>query len=376
MSHTISPEHRPHQPNKRRIHELDFLRGFFIIVIIIDHVQRWPNPLSYLTGEGRLWVSAAEGFFIISGLLIGYLRGRKGLKQSFHTLSRMLIRRAAKLYLWSVIVTFIAVIIMQFAVYDPQLLPKLPDTSGLTYIWQVLTQQYVFDWIYFLRLYWMMLLVAPLAILAFRCGRWWLVPIASTSVYALSLTVSEPEAALQWQFLFFMAATIGWHFETILDYIRARPRLKTIIMFVSIGTMISTMILSYFWVLGWERVESGQSYFSRDAYVSVRSWLDIWFTKDPLAVGRVALSFIWFTGLLSLMHLVKPLIERYLRWLLTPLGTYSLTAYTLQSLALIPVQLFVPTSTIHTYNLLIALGAVVAIRFLTTQRYVHRLLPQ
>jgi len=60
-----------------RIQELDLLRGYFIAVILIDHIQRWPSFYTYLTGQGRLWVSAAEGFFIISGLLIGYLRGYK-----------------------------------------------------------------------------------------------------------------------------------------------------------------------------------------------------------------------------------------------------------------------------------------------------------
>ena len=60
---------------RRRIFELDLLRGFFVVIIIIDHLQLWPSPLRYLTGEGRLWVTAAEGFFLISGLLVGYIRG-------------------------------------------------------------------------------------------------------------------------------------------------------------------------------------------------------------------------------------------------------------------------------------------------------------
>lgn len=376
MSHTIKVVHPPHSPNKRRIHELDFLRGFFIVVIIIDHVQRWPGPLSYLTGQGRLWVSAAEGFFIISGLLIGYLRGYKGQRQSLKTLSKMLISRAAKLYLWSVVITFAAVAILSLGPYNSALLPKLPETSGWNYIWQVITQQYVFDWIYFLRLYWMMLLAAPLAILAYRKGKWRLVPLVSTALYALSFLFAKPEAALQWQFLFFIAATVGFYFEPIIDYIHRHTRIKAVVMASTIFIMIATMVLSYFWVLGWDVVESGRGDISREAYVSVRNWLDIWFTKDPLALGRVLLAFVWFSGLLALFHLIKPAIERTARWLLTPLGTYSLTAYCIQALALLPIQMFIAPTASPLTNTAVALAAVLLIRLLTTQRLVHRIFPQ
>ncbi len=376
MTHTIKTVHAPHKTNKRRIHELDFLRGFFILVIIIDHLQRWPSPLSYLTGEGRLWVSAAEGFFIISGLLIGYLRGYKGLKIPMRNLTGMLVRRAAKLYIWSIIITLIAVFIMQHAHYDASLMPKLPETSGLAYLWQVITQQYVFDWIYFLRLYWIMLVVSPLAIWAFRLGKWWLVPIVSVLIYAMSFFIHQPEAAMQWQVLFFIAATIGWHFEKIVDFIRSHPRIRLVMTSSLILITFISMVVSYFWVLGWESVESGRAHMSRDSYVATRSWLDLWFTKDPLAIGRVLLAFIWFGGLLALMHWLKPFIERYGRWLLTPLGTYSLTSYTVQAVALLPFQIFLPISQNHLYNFVLAIVAVLVMRYLTTERHIHRLLPQ
>lgn len=62
---------------------LDYLRGYFIVVIIIDHLYRWPSALALLTGQGHLWFNAADGFVIVSGLMIGYVRGYKGLKLSY-----------------------------------------------------------------------------------------------------------------------------------------------------------------------------------------------------------------------------------------------------------------------------------------------------
>ena len=58
-----------------RIVSLDLMRGWFLIIIILDHLTYFPNGLTFLTGDSRLAVSAAEGFFIISGLVLGIVRG-------------------------------------------------------------------------------------------------------------------------------------------------------------------------------------------------------------------------------------------------------------------------------------------------------------
>lgn len=361
---------------KKRIYELDLLRGFFILVIIIDHVQRWPSPLTYITGEGRLWVSAAEGFFIISGLLIGYLRGYKGLKKSFSEIATLLVKRAGLLYLWSVIITFIAVALVMAFHGDPNLVPKSPETSGFSYIWQVLTQQYVFDWIYFLRLYWIMLLAAPIAIWLFRIKKWWLVPIISLAVYGVSFLMEKPEAALQWQALFFIPAAIGFHLETILDYLRRTKKTRHLLFGGLIITTLATMILSYFWVLGWGVVESGKVRLSLDSYLYTRGWLDPYFTKDPLAFGRLILSFIWFGGLLAIFHLAKPFIMKWLGWLLLPFGQYSLTAYCVQAIILLFVQFWAPAGQNILLNFLIGIGSVIVIWALLRFSIVRRIFPQ
>lgn len=362
---------------KRRVIELDLLRGFFIFVIIIDHLQRWPSPFTYLTGEGRLWVSAAEGFFIISGLLIGYIRGYKGLKLPFKDITRTLISRAVKLYIWSVIITFIAVALIQLSHTSLALLPKLPETTGLTYIWQVISQQYVFDWIYFLRMYWMMLLAAPFAVLAFRRGKWWAVPIVSALLYAISFLFEEPEAALQWQVLFFVPATIGFHFDHILNFLIRHQQLKKVAVAGMVIIGFVTMVISYFWVHGWNFIDSGKiHYMSRGTYDATRSWLDVWFTKDPLAIGRVLLSFAWVGSMLALFHVIGGAIQKFAIWLFLPMGTYSLTGYCLQALLLIPVQVLLPDNLPWYSNFILGCICVLIVRLLITQKYIQRILPQ
>ena len=363
-----------------RIEELDYLRGFFILVILIDHFQRWPSPFTYLTGEGRLWVSAAEGFFIISGLLIGYLRGYKQQDMPLKTMTKKLASRAGMLYLWAVGITFFVVSMTVLLPVDPNLLPRVADTDQTatfsTYVLNVLTLNFASDWIYFLRLYAIMLLVTPLVIWMFRKGWWLHVLLASLAVYGLSFLSDVPEGALQWQLLFFAASVIGFKFEAIAHWFRERPKAKHAFILIASLVTIGTMILSYFWVLGWQYVEAPNSSFSRDAYVSTRSWLDPWFAKAPLAIGRVVLSFVWFTGLLSLFHFALPHIRRWFGWLLMTFGTQSLSAYCLQAIVFVFIQYLIPVTTNWYLNALTTTAVVLLMWALLRIPVVRKVLPR
>ena len=61
----------------QRIDTIDIIRGYFLFVIIIDHLARFFGFFDLFTGGGRQWVSAAEGFFFISGMMIGLVRAKK-----------------------------------------------------------------------------------------------------------------------------------------------------------------------------------------------------------------------------------------------------------------------------------------------------------
>lgn len=330
----------PEKPLKsRRIIELDLLRGFFIIVIILDHLQFWPSPWQYVTGQGRLWASAAEGFFIISGLLIGYLRAYKDVHVPLKTIAKKLLQRAGLLWLWCIVITFAVTALSIILPGNNSLLPKLPDPTILSlpaaYLWNVITMQYSSDWIYFLRLYAIMLALAPVFIWFIRRKQSLVALALSLGLYLFSLVSGYEEAALQWQILFFGAAFIGWKLESILGWFRARPLVRTITIYGLIIATLSTMVLSYFMVHGWSYVESNHPNLTREAYTSVRAYVDPTFSNDPLMPARIALSFLWFFGLLSLFHVLQRWIKRLLGWLLLTFGTASLTAYCLQAVVLV-----------------------------------------
>lgn len=367
-----------------RIHELDLIRGFFILVILIDHFQRWPSPFMYLTGEGRLWVSAAEGFFIISGLLIGYLRGWKSRHLPMREISKKLFKRGAMLYVWCVGITFFVVSMLPFfttgtdSLYS--LLPKFPDATQVvnlqTYVWNVISGQYESDWIYFLRLYAIILAVSPLVVWLLRKGLWWVVALGTWAVYGASFLMQTPEGAMQWQILFFNAALIGWNLERIVLWFRAHQVAKQWISIITITLMLVTMVLSYFWVYGWGNVEGAHPIISRDAYVATRAWLDPWFTNNPMAVGRVVLSFIWFGGLLFLFHRFREWIMRWFGWLLMAFGQFSLTVYCLQALLFVFIEFIIPVSQSWIINMLATIVVVLVIRAILQLPIARRVLPR
>ncbi len=362
-----------------RIHELDLLRGFFIVVIILDHLQFWPSPFQYLTGQGRLWVSAAEGFFLISGLLIGYLRIYKSWRLPLKTIARTLLSRAGLLYVWGVGITFIVVALTTLLPGDGALLPRLPDAEQVanlpTYLLNVFTMNFASDWIYFLRLYAIMLAVTPLFIWLIRRHRSVLAFLLVIGVYAVSIIFGINEGAMQWQLLFFGAAFIGWKLEYLRNWFAARPELRTVLSITLIVATLITMIMSYFFVHGWSYVESSTTSISRDSYVSIRANVDPLFSNNPLVPLRVLLAFVWFGGLLMLINLLRPAVMKWLRWLLEPFGQASLTAYCLQALVLPFVVTFVPMGRFW-FNGLIGALVVLMMWGLLKIPVVKRLLPR
>src|SRR5689334_7769683 len=63
-------------PQRKRLATLDLMRGYYVGVLAAIHLDYVPSLLGLVDGRGALLVSEAEGFFMISGLLVGMLRRR------------------------------------------------------------------------------------------------------------------------------------------------------------------------------------------------------------------------------------------------------------------------------------------------------------
>src|SRR5215831_17597074 len=94
-------------PRIDRDHSIDLLRGFFICIVIVDHIGWFPSAFEVVSGRGGLFASAAEGFLLISGVLVGQIRGGEVKSGRFGVAAWRCLRRAGVLALWTAIVTLV-----------------------------------------------------------------------------------------------------------------------------------------------------------------------------------------------------------------------------------------------------------------------------
>lgn len=322
----------------QRMKTLDYLRGLFILIIIIDHLWRWPNLFQFISGRGELWVSAAEGFVIISGLLVGYVRGRKGLRLKMSEISKKLVARGALLYLWAYITTILLVAASWYLSFSSNIafVPyNKSDWGGL--IKDVLLLQYTHSLTHFLYLYAIFLFLSPLFIWLLRNRLWYLATVISFLGWFIG-TVTTNEW-LQWQILFFIPAIIGFNLESFLRRLKKIP--PPYISFCALAG-IGSILVSGAIILP----SPPGTYFSE------------LFQRDPLSIARIGLSFVWFLSLVWLFNRLEPYIEKYAGWLLGPFGNKSLTGYIVHAFILTAIAFFIPPTSEFIINSAVAIIAV------------------
>lgn len=340
----------------KRIEALDYLRGFFILIIIVDHLWRWPNLFQYVSGRGELWVSAAEGFVIISGLLVGYIHGRKGLKKPFGEVATKLILRGALLYLWTVITAFLFVAASWYLTYRSNI-AFIPYGNGdwMTVILDTLTLHYAHQLTHFLYLYAIFLVISPVVIWLLRQGLWWVTASVSTAAWLIG-TILGIEW-LQWQILFFVPATTGYYLDQMIAYSRRIPyAVTTTAMLITLSSIVVSAII----ILPHDPGSYARAVFS----------------KEPMALARILLAFLWFVALAWLFNKLLPLLEKCVGWLLLPFGTRSLTAYIVHGFILMAIALLFPPSTSWLLNSLYVCIAVLGTWALVRSPAINRYIPR
>jgi len=206
-------------PNtSKRDLRIDWLRGFALFVMVIDHVVNDSSLFYSITGRGHFYISAAEGFYFISGLTLGILATRQGLYQSLeHVLWRtwVLYRTTVLICMGFVLANYVGLEVWYDDWDKSQNL--LEFTAG------ALTLYNDYNGSGILALYVLFMLLTPLALLFMFRGYTWAVVLASLATYILSQTYPDvaetPISTLffepAWQLLFFGGLVIGFHRERL-----------------------------------------------------------------------------------------------------------------------------------------------------------------
>ena len=228
----------------KRYQQLDFFRGFLLIVITVDHFLTYNNVIKRFTSEFVGWVSAAEGFVFISGLTAGLVYTYKFNEKGIDYITDAAKRRAIIIYRNHIIlflITFLAVIFISpigkywlettstegsYALFFEKPVWALTLGSVLLY------QPMLLD---ILPMYALFMLLVPLAIKAFHKGWSWQLLVTLAVTYGLSTSnhlfgftdvviknnsyvVMGAFHILCWQLLFFLGLFAGfsiYHGRTI-----------------------------------------------------------------------------------------------------------------------------------------------------------------
>jgi hypothetical protein len=153
---------------RHRVRDIDFWRGFCLIVIVIDHVPG--NWLERLTPKNFGLSDAAEAFVFLSGVSAGLVYLPKTKSRGFTWITSACMRRAFKLYYVHILLTLCALVL--FAVIyrssGVDALSSVPffslDFGSYANVFAFLTLSYQLAWFGVLPFYVVSMLWAPVAL--------------------------------------------------------------------------------------------------------------------------------------------------------------------------------------------------------------------
>lgn len=363
-----------HSPKRERIVALDLLRGWFLVIIIIDHLLFFPSLFEFISGRGMLWASAAEGFFIISGMLVGYVYGPRMLAAPRQATQRIL-KRAGVLYLVSIGLTYLFVWWGHLARHSYLKSGLWLNPPLREFLYKTLTLQYSYGWADFLQYYVVFLMAAPLIL--YLCTKRLAWPVLAVSLELWLLRNKNFDLA--WQFIFTIGVLVGYYLPAIENRVRQLTHRQQVLgRRLLYGLTFATVALSAMTVRGtgiFRNQQAAGRHFPLwsihvhnffEHFLAITSPLVDKWTLAPL---RLVIALLWFTSLYIFFRRHEALIQRLSHGLLKTLGQQSLFVYGLHSVVIFAVLIIWPHSVGFVRNSLYT-GLVIGLIYSIT-RYRH-----
>lgn len=362
-----------------RIISIDLIRGYFLFVILVDHFGRNFSIYDLFTGGGQQWVSAAEGFFFVSGLMIGLIRGRKLINEPIWTVTKKVWSRALQLYIWAVSLTLFFTIAAQFFIGTPGLKAGAFHGEPLQkLISYALMLRYNYGWADFLNYYAIYLFITPAALWLLRMKKWYiLLGICFTTwIFANNLQFA-------WQVLFFSGTIVGFYLPDIEAWFKKLSHQAKRYIYVAFTTAgLATIALSMFFnnVIDVFNRESNSfnplGDWSLRLYDFNTYFLASYFDKYSLGYGRLILFFIWFTMLYLWVRKYETIINKLAGWFFVPLGQNSLYVYIVHAIAIFFINLFLPPILPIWLNIVTTTAFVGGIWFMAKKKVLFGIIPR
>lgn len=246
----------------KRMVELDVLRGFLLLMMVVNHS---PSPLRQLTDQPIGFFSTAEAFVFISALLAGLIFQKRREKLGFAAARAATLQRALRIYRAHLITLFVVFAVGSlFLAWVPgirYILNKFFDspTSAVAGSVALLFQPPLLD---ILPMYVIFSLVTPLAFwVADRVG-WRTVLATSAGVWALSqfnlrefITAPIRDQAFvqigpfdlfSWQFLWIVGLVFGRSLQQGKPILHFSKGAEIVLLLLAVGFTLSRWTSGYF----------------------------------------------------------------------------------------------------------------------------------
>lgn len=299
----------------------------------------FPSLFEVFTGRGEMWASAAEGFFMISGMLVGYVYGPR-MVQSAWAATKKIWKRAFLLYALTVLLTFLFVwwgngSDVTHVKEGLWLSPNLPE-----FFFKTVTMQYYYGWADFLPYYAIFMAWAPLALYATVRGKAGWVLAASVICWLLRGSSFE----MSWQLLFMSSIVVGWYLPAIEAKVRGlAPATQRRLSAGLFGTALALLVASVLTIRVGEWAVHEFSGFAAlpQVWQGVFMWLDnarvvmtpliVKWTLEPV---RILTAVVWFGALYVLVRRHERWLNTHTRGFFRTLGERSLVVYVIHAITI------------------------------------------
>lgn len=373
----------PQSKTISRIVTFDIMRGFFLIAIIINHLALFPNLLDWWGMRGYLLVTTAEGFFLLSGIVLGVVRGAKLVDRPMKDVTKLVLKRAWTLYLTHIILV-ISFTLIAWYIYsgNPNIkFGVLESHSFFDLLWKTVSLQYIYGWADYLRFYAIFIALAPVAFWLLRKRLWYVVLAISyliwllfpIDVHTLDWQIVALLQPIPWQAIFFTGLVIGFHWPDISAWCTAHKNiLKRYIVPPIIIVAVGLLCWNIYAVFAQEFIHTE---WTRRLSYEAWSLRTNEFHKEQLTVARFALFLLWFWAAFLIVKRFEKSIVRYTGWLLIPFGTNSLYVYTLHAVIIYFVHIYYQVGSLWA-NFAVTIFVITLIYVAICKQFLMKIIPR